>query len=339
MRFSISWLRVMHWNSTLQRMQPNRDAVFAGDFLNFTILKDYAELILTEFGQKVKFWSTINEPLSYMYIFYIFAVTDSDEYEAALNLLLAHADMVALFRNLQNQGSCSNRFNLGWFLAPLSTGDYAPMMRESKESYDLIMINHYFSNLITFCDSEHSETSCSSLMKGYFADMGADNTQVHNDSIIGSGSIANPTSCTDHFCFPPSYIKYIRWAHAYDTSTGMLLTENGWCGNETIGNQDQLWYYRTHLEMVHHAIYEEKIPIIGYTAWSFVDNYEWGLYAPRYGLYYVNFPDNIGDKDVYSVPSTYLNRTACTAAKWYANSATTGCFETEPEDKKRLKYL
>ncbi|KAI9995167.1 hypothetical protein PInf_012214 [Phytophthora infestans] len=97
MRFSISWSRVMHWSSTLQRMQPNRDgdarqAVFAGDFLNFTILKDYAELILTEFGQKVKFWSTINEPLSYMYIFYIFAVTDSDEYEAALNLLLAHAE-------------------------------------------------------------------------------------------------------------------------------------------------------------------------------------------------------------------------------------------------------
>ncbi|KAG3121188.1 hypothetical protein PI124_g675 [Phytophthora idaei] len=68
----------------------------------------------------------------------------------------------------------------------------------------------------------------------------------------------------------------------------MLLTENGWCGNETIDNQDQLWYYRTHLEMVHHAIYQENIPIIGYTAWSFVDNYEWGSYAPRYGLYYVD---------------------------------------------------
>ncbi|EEY66348.1 uncharacterized protein PITG_03912 [Phytophthora infestans T30-4] len=137
-----------------------RQAVFAGDFLNFTILKDYAELILTEFGQKVKFWSTINEPLSYMYIFYIFAVTDSDEYEAALNLLLAHAEMVALFRNLQNQGSV------------------------------------------------------------------------------------------------PLRIRYS---------------------------------------------YDATVPSV--------------------------------------VPSTYLNRTACTAAKWYANSATTGCFETEPEDKKRLKYL
>ncbi|KUF99006.1 Glucose-6-phosphate 1-dehydrogenase [Phytophthora nicotianae] len=293
--------------------------------------------------------------------------------------------MVALFRSLQEQGAVQssariglvlsgfgipyddtlasdvkaaerfNQFNSGWFLAPLATGDYPPMMRERvgsrlpnftdeeaalvKGSYDLIMINHYFSNLITYCDSDHSETNCSTLMAGYFADMGVDNTQVHNDSVIGSGSIANPTSCTDHSGFPPSYIEYIRWAHAYDTSADMLLTENGWCGNETIDNQDQLWYYRTHLEMVHHAIYEENIPIIGYTAWSFVDNYEWGSYAPRYGLYYVDFPDNIGDKDVYSVPSTYLNRTARTAAKWYANLATTGCFEAEPEDERWLKYL
>ncbi|KAG2768118.1 hypothetical protein PC129_g3001 [Phytophthora cactorum] len=398
MRFSISWSRAMNWNSyasagiepvlTLFHWDMPIELYSAGDFLNSTIIdhfKDFAELVFTEFGHKVKYWSTINEPLSYMHIFYISAGTDSDEYEAAHNLLLAHAEMVALFRSLQNQGIVQssariglvlsgfgipyddteasdveaaerfNQFNSGWLLAPLATGDYPPMMRERvgsrlpnftgeeaalvKGSYDLIMINHYFSNLITYCDSDHSETNCSSLMDGYFADMGVDNTQVHNDSVIGSGSIANPTSCTDHSGFPPSYIEYIRWAHAYDTSTDMLLTENGWCGNETIDNQDQLWYYRTHLEMVHHAIYQENIPIIGYTSWSFVDNYEWGSYAPRYGLYYVDFPDNIGDKDVYSVPSTYLNRTARTAAKWYANLATAGCFETEPEDEKWLKYL
>ncbi|KAH7479639.1 Beta-glucosidase 32 [Phytophthora ramorum] len=419
MRFSISWSRAMTWNSTLQRMQANPEGLAfyhslvddliasgieplltlfhwdmplelysAGDFLNTTIIdhfKNYAELIFTEFGQQVKYWSTINEPLSYMYIFYIYSGTDSDEYEAAHNLLLAHAEIVALFRSLQGQGTVQsgariglvlsgfgipyddtddadvqaaerfNQFNSGWFLAPLATGDYPPMMRERvgsrlpnftddeaalvKGSYDLIMINHYFSNLITFCDSEHSETNCSSLADGFYADMGVDNTQVHADSVIGSGSLANPTSCTDHSGFPPSYMAYIRWANAYDTSTDMLLTENGWCGNETIDNQDQLWYYRTHLEMVHRAIYEENIPIIGYTAWSFVDNYEWGSYAPRYGLYYVDFPDNIGDKDVYSVPSTYLNRTARTAAKWYAGLATTGCFEAEPEDEKWLAYL
>jgi beta-glucosidase/6-phospho-beta-glucosidase/beta-galactosidase len=256
MRFSISWTRAMTWNSSLQRFQANREGLDfyhsmvdelissgieplltlfhwdipielydAGDFLNATIIdhfKDYAELIFTEFGQQVKYWSTINEPLSYMYIFYINTSSDSDEYEAAHTLLLAHAEMVALFRSLQEQGTVLseariglvlsgfgipyddsnaddleaaerfNEFNSGWFLAPLTTGDYPPMMRERvgsrlpnftdeeaalvKGSYDVIMINHYFSNLITYCDSEHSETNYSSLADGYYADMGVDNS-------------------------------------------------------------------------------------------------------------------------------------------------------------------
>ncbi|EGZ05679.1 hypothetical protein PHYSODRAFT_251482 [Phytophthora sojae] len=391
MRFSISRSRAMNWNSTLQRMQPNPEGLAfyhslvdelvdngiepvltlfhwdmpielysAGDFLNATIIDhftDYAQLIFSEFGQKVKYWSTINEPLSHMVaLFRSLQEQGVVQSSARIGLVLSgfgipyddtnDADVEAAERY--------NQFNSGWFLAPLTTGDYPPMMRERVGSrlpnftdeeaalvgsYDLIMVNHYYSNLITYCDSEHSATNCSSLAEGYYADMGVDHSQVHPESVIGSGSLANPTSCTDHFGFPPSYMAYIRWANAYDTSADMLLTENGWCGNETIDNQDQLWYYRTHLEMVHRAIYEENIPIIGYTAWSFVDNYEWGSYAPRYGLYYVDFPDNIGDKDVYSVPSTYLNRTARTAAKWYANLATTGCFESEPEDEKWLAYL
>ncbi|KAF4319502.1 hypothetical protein BBO99_00000762 [Phytophthora kernoviae] len=419
MRFSISWSRAMTWNSTLQRMQPNPEGLAfyhsmvdeivangiepvltlfhwdmpielynAGDFLNATIIDhflDYAELIYTEFGHQVKYWSTINEPLSYMMIFYTSTDSDTNEYIAAHNLLLAHGHMVALFRKLKDQGTIlsdaqiglvlwgyglpydeSNeadvaagerysQFTSGWFLSPITTGDYPPVMRERvgsrlpnftdeeatliKGSYDLLMVNHYYSNLMTDCDSERSQTNCSSLTPGYYSDMGVDSSQMPPEAVVASGSSANPTSCIDHSGFPPSYLKFIRWTHQYDTSANILLTENGWCGNETIDNQDQLWYFRTHLEMVHKAIYEESIPVIGYTAWSFVDNYEWGSYAPRYGLYHVDFPDNIGDRDVYEVPSTYLNRTARSAAKWYADLATTGCFETDPNDEKWNAYL
>ncbi|RLN89008.1 hypothetical protein BBJ28_00004128 [Nothophytophthora sp. Chile5] len=418
LRFSISWSRAMTWNSTTQRMQPNPEGLAfyhslvdellangmeplltlfhwdtpaelyeAGDFLNATIIDhftDFAQLIFTEFGQQVKFWSTINEPLSYMKVFYIRGESDTDVYDAAHNLLLAHAQAVALFRNLQSQGVVQSsarigmvldgfglpydetvdadveaaeryvQFSTGWFLAPITTGDYPPMMRERvgsrlptftadeaallKGSYDLFMSNHYYANLITDCDSEYSATNCSDLGVGYYTDLGVDHTQMPVGSVIGSGSILDPTSCTDHGGFPPSYLEYIRWVHAYDTSADILLTENGWCGNETIDNQDQLWYFRTHLEMVHKAIYEDDIPIIGYTAWSFFDNFEWASYAPRYGLYYVDFPDNIGDADLYSVPSTELTRTPRTAAKWYADLATTGCFETDPDDEKWLAY-
>lgn len=36
----------------------------------------------------------------------------------------------------------------------------------------------------------------------------------------------------------------------------------------------------------------DGIPIIGYNYWSLVDNYEWGSYRPRFGLYTVDAADD-----------------------------------------------
>ncbi|KAK1940937.1 Lactase-phlorizin hydrolase [Phytophthora citrophthora] len=59
------------------------------------------------------------------------------------------------------------------------------------------------------------------------------------------------------------------------------------------------------------AVVEEEIPIIGYIAWSFVDNNEWGSFKPRFGLHYVN----------YTTPE--LPRIPRPAAKWFAHLSTT----------------
>ncbi len=44
----------------------------------------------------------------------------------------------------------------------------------------------------------------------------------------------------------------------------------------------------------------DGIPIIGYNYWSLVDNYEWGSYRPRFGLYSV---DALGDPALRRVPT------------------------------------
>ncbi|CPT60865.1 Beta-glucosidase A [Mycobacteroides abscessus] len=44
----------------------------------------------------------------------------------------------------------------------------------------------------------------------------------------------------------------------------------------------------------------DGIPIIGYNYWSLVDNYEWGSYRPRFGLYTV---DALGDPALKRVPT------------------------------------
>ncbi|KAF1793388.1 Glycosyl hydrolases family 1, N-terminal conserved site [Phytophthora cactorum] len=241
----------------------------------------------------------------------------TNAYQVAHVVLLAHAAAVKKFHELRDAGTIKstarisivinsdwgmplndsftkdvaaaerkNQFHLGWFLSPLTTGDYPPVMRERLEqsavvkgSYDLLMLNYYASYATTDCDSDRSETNCSSLTLG------------------GPRILELMTRLLGDSGYPPGYIQVIRFLHEHDTSADILLTENGWCGNETIDNPDQIWYHRTHLEQVHKAIYEEDIPIIGYTVWSFMDGFEWTNYAGRRGLYYVNYTDETGDID------------------------------------------
>ncbi|KAI9987470.1 hypothetical protein PInf_023509 [Phytophthora infestans] len=237
------------------------------------------------------------------------------------------------------------QFELGWFLSPLVTGDYPAIMRERvgdrlprftteetallKGSYDLHMLNHYSSKFVTDCGvSSKSKSSCKKLGKGWERDLGVDIS--HSNELPGSRRSSKnrhgKLNCGWFTAYPPGYLKAIKWLHAVDPTADILLTENGWCGNEEVENLDQLWYMQEYVAQVYKGLVEDKIPIIGYTAWSFLDNYEWGSFSPRFGLYYVNFSSNTGDQDeVYEPKSTGLERIPRPAAKWFSHVAKTRC--------------
>ncbi len=48
---------------------------------------------------------------------------------------------------------------------------------------------------------------------------------------------------------------------------------------------------------------DQGVPLIGYLHWSLTDNYEWGSFTPRFGLYRIDFAkglerlsiDHLGD--------------------------------------------
>ena len=54
----------------------------------------YAEVCFKEFGDRVLHWTTINEPIAVVLLFY----DDLNPYIAAHNLLLGHASVVNLYR-------------------------------------------------------------------------------------------------------------------------------------------------------------------------------------------------------------------------------------------------
>lgn len=55
----------------------------------------------------------------------------------------------------------------------------------------------------------------------------------------------------------------------------MIITENGYSDRGTLNDQDRITYYKQYLSALLEAIYEDGVKVVGYTAWSLLDNFEW----------------------------------------------------------------
>ena len=64
----------------------------------------------------------------------------------------------------------------------------------------------------------------------------------------------------------------------------VLVTENGIADSTGLRRED---FIRDHLAALAGAM-SQGAEVLGYLHWSLVDNYEWGSYAPRFGLYSVD---------------------------------------------------
>ena len=49
-------------------------------------------------------------------------------------------------------------------------------------------------------------------------------------------------------------------------------------------------FLRVHVDEIVN-IARSDIPLIGYLDWSLFDNYEWGTFTPRFGLYSINYAE------------------------------------------------
>lgn len=103
---------------------------------------------------------------------------------------------------------------------------------------------------------------------------------------------------------PPDPAALVRYLDA-DNQPGLDLwiVENGLC-NRVVGTTsyprldgwDRPRYLREHLGAVADAVHA-GLPLTAYFHWTLGDNYEWGSYQPRFGLYGI---ERDGDKVIWS---------------------------------------
>lgn len=65
------------------------------------------------------------------------------------------------------------------------------------------------------------------------------------------------------------------WLQQEYNDPEMIITENGYSDRGTQEDNNRINYYQQYLSALSEAIYENKVNVIGYTAWSLLDNFEW----------------------------------------------------------------
>lgn len=78
--------------------------------------------------------------------------------------------------------------------------------------------------------------------------------------------------------YPPGFRKIITWV-SKQYSLPVYITENGYGGSVDEGLDDtgRQKYYRAYINEVLKAIELDGADVRSYTAWSLLDNYEWGM--------------------------------------------------------------
>ncbi|XP_047096706.1 myrosinase 1-like [Schistocerca piceifrons] len=85
--------------------------------------------------------------------------------------------------------------------------------------------------------------------------------------------------------------KLLNWLHKSYPGYPFFITENGWSDPPGVLNDTaRIHYYRGYLSALLRSINDDGVPVIGYTAWSLLDNLEWmSGYTIKFGLYSVDY--------------------------------------------------
>jgi beta-glucosidase len=95
--------------------------------------------------------------------------------------------------------------------------------------------------------------------------------------------------------YPEGLYQVLLRVHLDYRPRRIFITENGASysdgpdGSGTVDDQRRIQYLKSHVEKAADAL-RAGVPLVGYFAWSLLDNFEWGHgYAQRFGMIYVDY--------------------------------------------------
>jgi len=301
----------------------NRDTVGA--------FADYAELAFESYGDRVRRWATLNEPISIWvgYAMGVFAPGRSDEKTARQALhhaLVAHGRGVEAFRAARHPGEIGAVFDIWqrhpatdkpedraiadrdeddgfrFFLDPVLKGDYSERIRNRlTERGTMPEIRDGDLKLISTPIDYLGLNVYSRVVVS--AEHYNPRWWVADDKHPGGNFLDNGMEY-----YPRAVYDAVFMAkQQYGWQGPIFITENGAAdgpnATDPLDDQERITYVAGFLEWIHKAI-EDGADVRGYYLWSLMDNYEWAAgYSQKFGIVHLD--------------TETMARTPKASAKWY----------------------
>ncbi|XP_070575129.1 cytosolic beta-glucosidase-like [Ptychodera flava] len=275
----------------------------------------FADFCFREFGQKVKYWVTINEPYVYVLFGHEYGLIAPNlklpsqrSFNIAHNLILAHARAWKRYHERygqEQQGLVGMAFStiwaepmtqkaadleaanlfmqmtVGWFARPHYHSDYPDEMKEYIEKHTDIKLPEFSPQekeqiLTRSCDFYGLNHYMTVMVKERGNEMPG---QMFDPETVRSEIDRNWIVKEGYYTIVPWGIrKALNWIHKHFHGPAIIVTENGMphVGYDVnLEDQDRVEYMTAYINEVMKAQLLDGVDVRGYFAWSLMDNFEW----------------------------------------------------------------
>jgi len=308
------WLTLYHWDLP-QALEDK------GGWLNRDIVDwfaDYTYLCAKTFGDRVKHWIVLNEPLSFTLFGYGIGIhapgkTGIDNFfRAAHHAALAQAEGGKVIRDISGTSA-----HIGTAFSCSPIYPYNPQSEHDVRAAERIdaVVNRMFAEPTLKRGYPYAQAPILHRIDKHMRD--GDEQKLafdfdfwglqHYFRIVLKGNPLIPilkayqvkpsklgkTTTMNWEIFPEGIYQILKQFGQYPVKE-FVITENGASfddvlENNTINDVQRITYFRDYLTQVLRAK-KEGIPVTGYFVWTLMDNFEWAEgYRQRFGIVYTDF--------------------------------------------------
>uniref|UniRef100_A0A8C5LQS4 Klotho beta n=1 Tax=Leptobrachium leishanense TaxID=445787 RepID=A0A8C5LQS4_9ANUR len=310
-RHLLPMVTLYHWDLPLPIQERH------GGWANHSVshlFNQYASFCFQTFGDRVKYWTTMHNP--YLMAWHGYGTgmhapwhrgDEAQVSAVAHNLIKAHAlvwhTYNTYFRPSQ-KGYVSVTLGSHW-IEP-DKGIVNPTSIEMcQQSLDTV--------LGRFAKPFHSDGDYPDILKNKYGSVLPNFTEAEKTYIKGTSDFFAFSFGPNNFKRPYDAAKLgrvmihlrevLNWIKLEYDNPKILIMENGWFSNSNIKTEDttNIYIMKKFINDVLQAIKHDNINVIGYTAWSLMDGFEWqDGFKIRRGLFYLDF----GSKDRRITPKS-----------------------------------